>query len=299
MLPQNLPDMTCDSVYYQTGLNNWASVRDTVPDMLNYFKENMDTFVHRNHRNPWRILSIGCGNGSLDLPLLRLVTDRFPNLHVHYEGLDPSCSRLDDFRKTSSSMNQTHHRIILHQVDFEHYEDPINESDRFDLILCARVLYYMHDQLDAVFIRLFEKLIEPNFGKILIFQQSPSGLAQIAHIIGMTQQSPAHTCNTYHLRQALDRISPKYSSLYYHVIYIDKYTDMTFLANVRSKDQATRDKAINLLSFILGKDLRDVDADLLEKVVEKILASVTFETTTGGEHIMFQPIGVIVVRSRT
>ena len=196
-------------------------------------------------------------------------------------------------------MNQTHHRIILHQVDFEHYEDPINESDRFDLILCARVLYYMHDQLDAVFIRLFEKLIEPNFGKILIFQQSPSGLAQIAHIIGMTQQSPADTCNTYHLRQALDRISPKYSSLCYHVIYIDKYTDMTFLANVHSKDQATRDTAINLLSFILGKDLRDVDADLLEKVVEKILASVTFETTTGGEHIMFQPIGVIVVRSRT
>lgn len=186
----------------------------------------------------------------------------------------------------------------FHQSDIEHYADSIDKNKRSHLILCARVLYYMHNQLDTTFARVFEKILEPKWGKILVFQQSPSGLAQIAHIVGITQQAPAHACNTYHRKLALDRICISHPSLSYRVIYLDKYTDMTFLDKVHSKDQTERDKAINLLSFSLVKDLRDVEANLIEYAVTRILASVTFETATDNQYIMFQPIGVIIIQSR-
>lgn len=298
ILPDNLPDVSWDEAYYQMGLDNWASIRDTVPDMISYFKDNIDLFVGQQHDRPCRILSVGCGSGLLDLPLLNLIAQHSPKLAVHYEGIDPSASRLNDFRTSMKNGVSSLHNITLFNVKLEDYPNPVEQIDRFDLILCARVLYYMHDQLDATFTRLFQQLREPSSGKILVFQQSPSGLAQIAHIVGMTHQSPVHACNTYHLKLALDRISQMHTDLHYRVLYLDKYTDMSFLDQVRSNDSLKRDKAINLLSFILGKNLTSVNRDLIEQAVARILSAVTFEAATGNQYIMFQPIGVIIVENR-
>ena len=296
ILPENLPDLVCDSGYYYAGLDHWDSLRQSMPIMINYFKENIDSFVNENHHHSWRMLSIGCGNGTLDLSILNDIANRFPDLNVHYEGLDSSSSRLEDFRKASTIKLRSRYNMMFHPINFEQYVDPIDEKDQFDLILCARVLYYMHDRLDATFERLFEKLLKPKSGKILIFQQSPSGIAQITKIVGMTRHSSAHTCNTYHLIMSLDRISSKYSSMYYNAIYLDKYVDMTSFKNIQSHDHAERDKIINLLSFIFGKDLRNVHTDLLEQVVARMLSSITFQSVVDNRQLMFQPVGVIVIK---
>ena len=187
--------------------------------------------------------------------------------------------------------------MVFHSINFEQYVDPVDEKDQFDLILCARILYYMHDRLDTTLARLFEKLLKPKSGKILIFQQSPSGIAQITKIVGMARQLPAHACNTYHLMMSLDRISSKYSSMYYNVIYLDKYVDMTLLRNIESQDHDERDKVINLLSFMVGKDLRSINTDLIKQVAAQILFSVTFESVADNRQLMFQPTGVIVIKN--
>ena len=88
ILPENIPDLACDSIYYHTGLDHWDSLQQSMSIMINYFEENIDSFVNQNQHNSWRILSIGCGNGTLDLLMLNIIADRFPDLNVHYEGLD-------------------------------------------------------------------------------------------------------------------------------------------------------------------------------------------------------------------
>lgn len=76
-LLKDSPTLVYDSPYYQLGLDHWASIRDTVPDMINYFTENIDIFIDESHHRPWRMLSVGCGSGLLDLLLLNFIADRF------------------------------------------------------------------------------------------------------------------------------------------------------------------------------------------------------------------------------
>jgi ubiquinone/menaquinone biosynthesis C-methylase UbiE len=104
---------------------------------------------------PENILDIGCGDGSLSLPLF--------NESNHITFLDRSKSMLDlvSSRIPSGWAN----RIALLNMDFM---DAHFEEQRFDLIICVGVLAYIADR--ASFIRKVVSLLRP--GGTLIMECS-------------------------------------------------------------------------------------------------------------------------------
>ena len=179
-------------------------------------------------------------------------------------------------------------------MDFESYEREIQPSS-FNLILCARVLYYMYDRLEWAFDRLVNRLEKK--AKLLVIHQSSTGLSQILRLCLGRHVNLPHECSMYHLRQVLEALAQKQPSLHFDIIYLDKYVNVTCLKNVNSNNKLHRETALSLLSFLLCKDMTEIDGKALEKlIVERLLPAVTFPMgTKSDECIMFQPTGILTV----
>jgi SAM-dependent methyltransferase len=296
LLPDYLPNLSTEDPLYQKGFATYIPLLD-MPDILSYFDDHIGMFISDKTKT-LRLLSIGCGDGMLDLGLINVISRHFPLLHVEYVGLEPNEYRLTLFKdKLSSYSFASRYDFHFEQVDLDGYEDR-QIQEQFNLILCARVLYYMHDRLESIFAQLINKLAIK--GKLLAIHQSPSGIAQIIHVLGLNQQSAAHKCNTFHLRQALTALIHQRPSLHFKIIYLDGYVDVTCLKNINSSDETEREKALILFSFLLGKTLTGVDRNLLEKaVVEWILPVIALpKEETNNSYLMFQPAGILIVELR-
>ena len=69
-----------------------------MPDILSYFDNNIGISVTDKSKT-LRLLSIGCGDGKLDLGLLNVIARHFPLLHVEYVGLEPNEYRLTPIQR--------------------------------------------------------------------------------------------------------------------------------------------------------------------------------------------------------
>ena len=96
---------------------------------------------------PFRILSIGCGDGTNDVKILQAIIDRFPEVAVHYMGTEideQTCQKAAEVLGALKSQNVT---IEILTVDFEKI-DSLNYKAKIppcDLVLAIHVLYYMND----------------------------------------------------------------------------------------------------------------------------------------------------------
>ncbi|CAF1576347.1 unnamed protein product [Rotaria magnacalcarata] len=287
----SLEDLSPDDPYYQKGYATYLSLLN-MRDMHAYFVDNIHKYVS-DTIGPWRLLSVGCGNGQFDLDLLDIISQRFPLLDIEYVGLEPNRYRLDLFKRNISlypSVSRYHFQ--LEQIDLDDYENRKN-SEKFNLILCVRVLYYMYDCLESTFMRLINRLTVK--GKLLAVHQSPSGIVQIVHAAGLEQKSPVQSCNTFHLRQALEKLVSQMPSLHFNIIYLDNYVDISCLKNINSNDESERENALSLFSFFLNKKLTGIDRELVEMTaIECILSLVAFRKAGNKDScLMFQPIGIV------
>lgn len=296
-ITDELEDLSTEDPYYEMAYANYLSLLN-MSDTHDYLTDNIDKLVSETSGN-WRMLSIGCGDGRLDLDLLGIITDRFPLLNIAYIGLEPNQSRKKSFEKSISScgfLSRCH--FHLEQIDLDGYDNK-NFHEKFDLILCARVLYYMYDRLESTFLRLINKLTSK--GKLLAIHQSPSGVAQMIHVVGFAQLSPAHYCNTYHLRQALQKTVSQNPFLKFSITYADNYLDINCFQDIHSTDESKREKALSIISFLLGKKLDGIDMQLLDKMVfERILPLFAIhEEDQTISYSMFLPIGVVIVEKKS
>lgn len=91
---------------------------------------------------PYRILSLGCGDGSLDVAVIAAARHHGP---VQYVGCDINRNSLDAFARTWAA------RPVDALVSFELLESSLGETSSregftaFDLVLLAHVLYYVPD----------------------------------------------------------------------------------------------------------------------------------------------------------
>lgn len=89
------------------------------------------------NRKPLRILSVGCGSGLLDLPLLERLAGRIGS----FVGIDPNPVAIRRCRRRHQRADQSSTiRFICSS-----FED-LHTADRFDLIHCCHVLYYARER---------------------------------------------------------------------------------------------------------------------------------------------------------
>ena len=133
---------------YHEGFKEFLARTDQKQVSLEWFK------VHFNNRTDIkRVLSIGCGEGSFDLLLLKIL----PNVQT-YVGIDPNPSHISSFQhryENESLPSYPSMRLVqarfeevglspevdveLLQQDFEDFRT----DQRYDLIIMSQVLYYI------------------------------------------------------------------------------------------------------------------------------------------------------------
>lgn len=96
-----------------------------------------------------RLLSLGAGNGMLDIPLLENLQNRY---RIQYQGVEPSGFQANIFKKAlkaSTIENQGSLEILMQT--FENYD----QRQKFNVILAIHSFYYMQDINVA-----FEKMVD-------------------------------------------------------------------------------------------------------------------------------------------
>lgn len=127
--------------------------------------------------NAFRILSVGCGSGILDLPLIQSLAIEKTNANhagtIHYTGIDPNPVACDRFRAAFDRMevDAVELSVLEETVDSYKYSQP------FDLTHVVHSLYYFDDPAASL-----QSLIDntAEHGEIVIFQAPKGQLNQLS-----------------------------------------------------------------------------------------------------------------------
>ena len=99
--------------------------------------------LQRNCTRSFRIFSIGCGDGMFDLKVLQTITDRFPDIKVHYIGTDIDEKSCQQATELLESVKNVEVEILVQ--DYQQIDPAKINIPPCDLVLAIDILYYMED----------------------------------------------------------------------------------------------------------------------------------------------------------
>ena len=131
---------------------------DQQPLIIDWFGN--QAFPNLQTEGPFRVLSIGCGSGVLDVSIAMRLLEQTNDLH--YVGVDPNRIECEAFLKnfTKASLEQAQVEVV--PATFEDFGAP----GGFDLIHFVHSLYYMPDPTAAL--EKARKLLAPG-GRLVVF----------------------------------------------------------------------------------------------------------------------------------
>lgn len=118
-----------------------------------------------------RILSVGCGSGILDNPLIESIATTLQR--IEYTGVDPNTVACRRFQDEFDDLAFPHVQLDLREEGIE----SLTSVDRFDVIHVIHSLYYFNDPAETLD-RLLG-LLAPD-GKVVIVQAPEAELNQLA-----------------------------------------------------------------------------------------------------------------------
>lgn len=120
---------------------------------------------------PFRVLSVGCGSGMLDLPVATRLASGTTDLR--YVGVNPNRAECEVFERLFREASLSGARVEVVPETFEAFE-----TDRaFDLIHFVHCLYYMPDPSAAL--EKARKLLAPG-GRLVVFHAPREALNDLA-----------------------------------------------------------------------------------------------------------------------
>jgi ubiquinone/menaquinone biosynthesis C-methylase UbiE len=128
-------------------------------------------WAHYASTDPLKILSVGCGSGILDNPLIRSIAAASKRLE--YTGVDPNAVACRRFQNGFDNQGLGNVRLNLWKQDVE----SLTSSDRFHIIHVVHSLYYFDDPaktLDGLL-----KLLAPG-GRLAVVQAPEAELNQLS-----------------------------------------------------------------------------------------------------------------------
>ncbi len=128
-------------------------------------------------RGPFRVLSVGCGSGILDLPLIERLAEQIEssgsNSSMHYTGIDPNPVACERFREEYVRLNTNSSELLVLEETVETHQ----WVEKMDLTHVVHSLYYFADP--AVSLRALIKNVAVD-GELVIFQAPKAELNLLA-----------------------------------------------------------------------------------------------------------------------
>ena len=106
---------------------------------INYVVEQASEMIAANQSKTFRLGSIGCGDGSFDKEALTQLLEKYPNLDLHYIGVDVNELSCQIAREQLSSLKGVQFEILA--KDFQHVRPA--DIEPCDLVIAVHVLYYV------------------------------------------------------------------------------------------------------------------------------------------------------------
>ena len=126
--------------------------------ILAWFGEQIASTLQPDY--PFRVLSVGCGSGILDVPIAARLAEQTGD--VHYVGVDPNRIECEAFQQLFADASLDRARLEVIPATFEDFE----ATTRLDLIHFVHSLYYMPDPAGAL--EKARKLLAPG-GRLVVF----------------------------------------------------------------------------------------------------------------------------------
>ncbi len=112
--------------------------------IIDWFGARAAPWVDAHAPRPYRVLSVGCGSGLLDLPVARHLAR--PAAAVDYVGVDPNSVECEAFERRFAQAGLSG---VTHAVVPEPFE-AFTPDQRFDLVHVVHCLYYLPDAATAL-----------------------------------------------------------------------------------------------------------------------------------------------------
>jgi SAM-dependent methyltransferase len=223
---------------------------------------------------PFRILSLGCGDGDLDVPLLRALAAHGPVAHVgvdrNVHSLDRFRSRLDAARSEAIDPLAAHVAVMLREGDLEE----VASSERYDAILLSHVLYYVPDPA-ALVARLRRDVLGTD-GRLLVVHSAYDGVPAVMAEAGLPPFLTAEDIGT-----ELDRAG------------VPHVTETVVTELDATEVLADSPAGRTLLGFLAERDAASLAPDELDRLVAAISARCTVRD---GRAFMPEPLSILEVR---
>ncbi len=101
--------------------------------------------------DPFRILSIGCGDGTFDAKIIQAMIRKYPDVKIQYTGIDIDKEVCDRAKQELGTSRASHEmEIKMFAMDFEDIDSIKTEIPPCDLILAVHAFYYMKDLRKAL-----------------------------------------------------------------------------------------------------------------------------------------------------
>lgn len=216
-----------------------------------------------------RVLSVGCGDGNMDLPLLDMLNGRLP---VDYVGVDVNATSLTTFRRALN------HRFDAGTVTTTLLDLPVQslapELGSFDLVVVSHMLYYVDQPGDTV-ARLLREFTRTD-GRLVIIHSAFHGVpALMAAVDGLT---PFLTAESIVTQLAAHHLSPTWHTLHTEL-------DATDLLAKTPRGRA-------VLEFCIEADLDTLSAETQEQLQAELTARCQ---QRNGRWIMAEELAVLVL----
>jgi SAM-dependent methyltransferase len=226
---------------------------------------------HHGRPRPLRVLSLGCGDGDLDAPLLRALCDDGP---VDYVGVDVNARSLDRFRArlrlTLPSTPGVDRSISLIECSLEDITDPVG----FDVVLLAHVLYYVSDPV-ALLQGILERLVRTD-GRVIVVQSAhegvPAAMAEAGLAPFLTAEDIAASLAADATRFTLELVSTELDT-----------------TEILDGGPAGR----TLLGFLVERDMSTLDDLLLQRLHDVFAAR---SAARAGRSVMPEVLGIVELR---
>jgi SAM-dependent methyltransferase len=98
----------------------------------------------RTSPEPFRILSIGCGDGTFDATILQAMISKYPDIKLDYTGIDIDEDFCQKAREELGALKKTSDKVEIRILKMDMHS-LTSEIPSCDLILAMHSLYYAVD----------------------------------------------------------------------------------------------------------------------------------------------------------